>query len=213
MTCMPRVPTAAQHRREVTPWVSMGTAATAGSADGLHCFLPQQVRGSRARAPVARPWLAQGQGRCRPQGSRQGGAGQGIAGQRSAGRPTCPTMCLYGSSSSRRFRWAMWPTVSKELGTSMPSGSRRCSRGRGPGVGGRGRGQVGVPDTCCGVGCEPSSVHTRGRRLPSFCLLARPHDTSAHAQMQRQHQLRQQRSTPAGRRVRTSRHSPHPPEP
>lgn len=43
-----------------------------------------------------------------------------------SGPRTWPIVCLCGSSSSRRFRWAMWPTVSNDDGTSMPAGSRRC---------------------------------------------------------------------------------------
>ena len=35
---------------------------------------------------------------------------------------TCPMICLYGSRSSLILRCAMWPTVSKDPGTSHPSG-------------------------------------------------------------------------------------------
>lgn len=35
-------------------------------------------------------------------------------------------MLLNGSKSSRRFTWAIWPTLSKEVGTSHPSGSSLC---------------------------------------------------------------------------------------
>ena len=41
---------------------------------------------------------------------------------------TRPTSSLYGNCSSRRFRCAMWPTVSNEVGTSMPGGSNVCAR-------------------------------------------------------------------------------------
>ena len=40
---------------------------------------------------------------------------------------TRPMTRLKGSSSSRRFRCAMWPTVSKEPGTSEPAGSSACA--------------------------------------------------------------------------------------
>lgn len=41
-------------------------------------------------------------------------------------RMTWPMRCLWGVSSSRMLRCAMWPTVSNELGTSDPSGSSLC---------------------------------------------------------------------------------------
>ena len=134
---MPRVPTAAQHRREVTPWVSMGTAATAGSADGLHCFLPQQVRGSRARAWL--PWLARGLPRGRAGAGRKGAGraaqGRALQGSAAQGAPPAPRCACTAAAPPAGSGGKCGPPSRRSWAPPCPRGADAAAGAEGQGWG------------------------------------------------------------------------------